>query len=101
MALLSISPAVFRGYVSGVWTMFDMTAICMTTAAFIWNERNPGEYRNGVNAFVIGLLWMKVLGILKVVNKDMSTFILALIEILNDIRNFLFVLGVGEFPRFG
>lgn len=35
---------------------------------------------------------MKVIGLLKVVNKDMSAFILALIEILYDVKNFMIVL---------
>lgn len=66
-------------------------------AAFIWTERHPGEVRHGFNAFVMGLLWIKVLGLLKIVNKDMSSFILALLEILSDIKNFLLVLMVVIF----
>eukprot|EP00977_Amphora_coffeiformis_P015177 scaffold4442_cov125-Amphora_coffeaeformis.AAC.8 len=97
-ALFSVSPAVLRGYLGSVWTLFDLLSIAMTMAAFIYNEKNPGTYRNGFNAFVQGvsltnrnmfaralinnrltfrnhalqLLWMKVIGLLKVVNKDMS-----------------------------
>lgn len=69
-------------------------AIAMTMAAFCWNEQHQGEYRNGFNAFVQGLLWIKVIGLLKVVNKDMSAFILALLEILYDVKKFLVVLVV-------
>lgn len=52
-------------------------AIILTLTAIIWNEANPGQYRNGLNAFVVGLLWLKVLAFLKIVNKQMSTFIYA------------------------
>ena len=102
-------------------------AIILTMAAFLWNTKHPGVYRNGFNAFVVGLLWMKVVSFLKVsesavasgillskspnlsqslccesfslqvVNKDMSTFILALLEILQDIKYFLVVLVVVIF----
>jgi len=41
-----------------------------------------------------GLLWIKVLAFLKVVNKDMAVFILALIQILCDLRYFAVVLVV-------
>ena len=40
-------------------------AIILTMAAFVWNVQNEGTYRNGFNAFVVGLLWMKVVGFLK------------------------------------
>ena len=69
-------------------------AIALTMAAFVWNEKHPREYRNGFNTFVQGLLWIKVIGLLKVVNKDMSAFILALLEILHDVKNFMVVLVV-------
>ena len=48
-----------------MWTLFDLMAIILTMAAFVWNSKNPGSYRNGFNAFVVGLLWMKVVGFLK------------------------------------
>jgi hypothetical protein len=51
-------------------------------------------YRNGFNALVVGLLWLKVLGFLKVINKRMAIFILALGEILFDVRYFAVVLIV-------
>ena len=96
-ALFSVSPAVFRGYVTSVWTLFDILAIFLTMAAFLWHERNPGRALNGFNAFVLGLLWIKVLGLLKIVNEHMSSFILALLEILSDLRIFIIVLLVFIF----
>lgn len=51
-----------------VWTLFDLMAIILTMTAFVWNSKNPGSYRNGFNAFVVGLLWMKVVGFLKASN---------------------------------
>ena len=100
-------------------------AIILTLTAIIWSDANPGQYRSGLNAFVVGvrsstfhvlslvlsffclslcsaqlymhglfskqkptnahaqlrlqtqLLWLKVLAFLKIVNKQMSTFIYA------------------------
>ena len=44
------------------------------------------------STFVMGLLWMKVLAFLKIVNKQFATFILSLIRILASIRYFGVVL---------
>jgi hypothetical protein len=115
-----LSPVVFQSYFTSIWTLFDILAIILTMVAVVFHDNNPDQYRQGINAFVLGLLWMKVLGFLKgkdsksrvarvfqatvansflltfflVVNKQMSTFILALFEILHDIRYFAAVLVV-------
>jgi len=44
------------------------------------------------STFVMGLLWMKVLGFLKIVNKQFATFILSMIRIIASIRYFGVVL---------
>ena len=93
-SMWSLSPKVFRNYFANVWTFFDLVAIILTLTATVWNDNHPFEYRQGFNAFVLGLLWIKVLGFLKVINRDMSTFILALIQILSDLKNFGVVLLV-------
>ena len=93
--LLTVSPTVLRAYFSNMWTMFDTIAIVFTVWATIWYDHSPdGTYNTGLNTLVVGLLWVKVLGFLKVVNKDMSTFIMALSQILYDIRFFMVVLVV-------
>jgi hypothetical protein len=97
LSLLSFSVRVFRSYFANLWTLFDMLTIAMTMAAIIWNDNNNGEYRGGWNAFVTGLLWIKVLGFLKVVNQQMATFIMALSQILKDLRFFMVVLLVMIF----
>jgi len=96
-ALLTVSVKVLKGYFSNLWNLFDSAAIILTLAMTIWHSNNEDEYLNGCNAFVMGLLWLKVLGFLKVVNKEMSTFILALSQILLDIRLFMVVLVVVVF----
>ena len=53
--------------------------------------------QNGLNAFMVGLLRIKVLAFLKVVNMDMTMFILALSQILYDMHFFLFVLSLCVF----
>jgi hypothetical protein len=77
-----------------MWTLFDTTAIVLTLVATALHEKSPNEYLNGLNALVVGLLWIKVLGFLKLVNRQMSTFILALSQILYAIRLFMVVLLV-------
>ena len=51
-------------------------AIILTMAAFVWNTKNPGTYRNGFNSFVVGLLWMKVVSFLKVCGPVIACFLL-------------------------
>ena len=58
---------------------------------------NPTTYLVGLNTLTLGLLWLKVLGFLKVVNKQTATFILALFQILKDLRHFAIVLAVVIF----
>ena len=94
MSLFNLSWSVFRSYFANVWTILDFTTIIAALMAITWNNRNPNEYRNGYNAFVVGLLWLKMLGFLKVVNKHMSTFIMALFQILRDLKYFAVVLLV-------
>ena len=44
-------------------------------------------YRSVLNAIVLALLWIKVLGFLKFVNKEMATFIMALNQVeFNDVK---------------
>ena len=93
-ALATISPMVVKAYFGNVWTAFDTIAILLAMSATLIDEFNGGQERSGLNAFVLGLLWIKVLGFLKVVNREMSTFILALAQILWDIRLFMLVLLV-------
>jgi hypothetical protein len=93
-ALWTVSPSVLKGYFTNMWTLVDTTAIVLTLVATALHQKSPNEYLNGLNAFVVGLLWIKVLGFLKVVNRQMSTFIVALSQILYDIRLFMVVLLV-------
>ncbi|KAL7568630.1 hypothetical protein ACA910_022729 [Epithemia clementina (nom. ined.)] len=93
--LLTVSPSAVKAYFTNLWTIFDSVAILFTLWATLWSQNLPyGEYNTGLNTLVVGLLWIKVLGFLKVVNKEMSTFIMALTQILYDIRFFMVVLIV-------
>lgn len=96
-ALFTVAPGVLHRYLTDFWKMMDTFAVLLTLAASITDARNAGDYRNGLNAIVVGLLWFKVLAFLKVVNKEMSTFIHALRQILLDIKYFAVVLVVVVF----
>ena len=67
--MFQVSVVVFRKYYRNFWAVLDFLGIILALTATIWNEANPNVYRNGLNAFVVGLLWLKVLAFLKVVNK--------------------------------
>mmetsp|Transcript_7453 Transcript_7453/g.20678 ORF Transcript_7453/g.20678 Transcript_7453/m.20678 type:complete len:985 (+) Transcript_7453:84-3038(+) len=92
-AMQSVSNGALRGHVSNLWNVFDWGAISCTFIATLLNDVD-NKTRNGLDAFVVGLLWIKVLAFLKVVNRDMAVFILSLGQILKDTRYFMFVLLV-------
>ena len=94
ISLLTFSWNVFRSHFTNVWTVVDFMTIAFTLIAISWSEGNPGEYRNGFNAFVVGLLWLKILGYLKAMNKHMATFIMSVSQILSDLKYFAIVLIV-------
>jgi len=86
LSLLKLSPQIAKNYFMNIWTIFDFMSIILVISAITWNDKNRDRYRNGLNTFVLGLLWIKVLGFLKVVNKEMSTFILSLLQILRELK---------------
>ena len=94
VSLFNLSLAVFRSYFLNIWTAVDVMSILLTLTAISYNESHPDDFRNGFNAFVVGLLWLKVLGFLKVANRHMSTFIMAVFQILLDLKYFAVVLIV-------
>jgi hypothetical protein len=65
LALLSLSKTVFRRYFTSIWTVLDFGTVIATMGAIVWNHNHPDVYQQGLNSFVIGLLWVKVLGFLK------------------------------------
>jgi Ion transport protein len=97
ISLLSLSVRCFRAYFTNIWTFLDVLTIISVMIAMIWNDRHPYEYRGGWNALVTGFLWIRVLGYLKVINQQMATFIMALAQILKDLRFFAVVLIVCIF----
>ena len=66
LALLTISPVLVKNFCFNIWTLLDIATIFLTMVAFTSHEKQPGTYRNGFNALVVGLLWIKVVGFLKV-----------------------------------
>ncbi|KAL7561536.1 hypothetical protein ACA910_022690 [Epithemia clementina (nom. ined.)] len=92
-ALWTVCRSAFWSTFWNMWTLFDLFAMVLTIVTVVQNQLNT-KFLNGLNAFVVGLLWIKVLAFLKVVNKEMATFVLALTQILADIRLFMIVLFV-------
>lgn len=119
ISLLAISTKVLRSYFTNLWTVFDILAIALTITAtrlvqflvlFITtdsvsplhlnaslrisslNQARWEDFRPGLDAIVLGMLWARLLGFLKVINKQMALFILSLNEILRDLIYFALVL---------
>jgi hypothetical protein len=74
MALFVVSTTVLRSYLTDLWNAFDILAIALTIAASGWGTKqgyDQIEYKSGLNAFVVALLWFKVLAFLKAINMQM------------------------------
>lgn len=97
ISLLSLSVKCFRAHFTNIRTLIDLVTVITVLCVFIWNTHAPNELNGGWNAFVTGLLWIRVLGYLKVINQQMATFIMALTQILKDLRYFAVVLVVCIF----
>jgi hypothetical protein len=52
--------------------LFDLIAIVLTIAATVEQEKRGDQYLNGLNAFVVGLLWFKILGKIEVRHSSYS-----------------------------
>jgi len=60
-------------------------------------DLEESENRAAVNSSILGLLWLRILAYLKVVNESMATFVLSVFQILLDIRYFLLCMVVVTF----
>ena len=97
VSLFSLSAGSLREHFTNVWTIFDTLTILLVLFTMMWKENHPNEYHGGWNAVVIGMLWIRVLTYLKVVNQQMALFVAALGQILVDLRFFAVVLVVCVF----
>ena len=82
------------GWASDVWNIVDGLVIA-TAGVACWMatlpERNEGWFPI-VAAVACGLLWLKLLGYVKVLNQKFATYVLCLFQIAADIRSFLVIL---------
>lgn len=62
ISLFHLSVTIFRAYITNIFTLLDILTLGMTVAVVSYGKSNPGQYRNGVNALVVGLLWLRILG---------------------------------------
>jgi len=69
-------------------------ALVLWTTTLLSEELVESTYLPIIFALTIGLLWIKMIGFLKNINMQLSTFILAVVEILKDMRWFLLVMTV-------
>ncbi|CAB9510775.1 Potassium ion channel Yvc1 [Seminavis robusta] len=97
LSFLLISKKAFWEHFVSLWNVVDTLTHILTLIADLLRKERPERYEALLNALVLALLWIKVLGFLKFANKEMATFVLALIQIVKDIRFFIVVLFVVIF----
>lgn len=92
---------VARIYFLSFWNLTDISSICLalTSTICIRNQFKQDEidYANlaqlrGLLAVTTGFLWLRVLSLLKSINMQLATFVLAIFQITRDIMWFLLIL---------
>jgi hypothetical protein len=91
-SLLSLSSQAFRSYLANFWNLVDFAAVGMSLSAVLTQTQNAVFL-----ALAMGSLWLKLLGLLRAVNAHLATFILAIQDIVRDIRWFLLVFAIAIF----
>lgn len=98
ISLLMISRSVMKAHFLDVWNLIEIVALSLALATNLAFQYSGKAYLNETAlAIAMGLLWLKLLGFLKALNREMATFILAIVQILHDIRWFLVILAIGIF----
>mmetsp|Transcript_56571 Transcript_56571/g.137360 ORF Transcript_56571/g.137360 Transcript_56571/m.137360 type:complete len:1430 (-) Transcript_56571:877-5166(-) len=99
VALLQITKNA-RRYFMTFWNIIDITAtgLALVSSVFIrWKygeDQGDDQFLRGLLAVTTGFLWLKVLSFLKIINLQLATFILAIIQITKDILWFALILLV-------
>mmetsp|Transcript_16673 Transcript_16673/g.22335 ORF Transcript_16673/g.22335 Transcript_16673/m.22335 type:complete len:831 (+) Transcript_16673:1-2493(+) len=97
---------VFRVNFLTPWTIVDVASIIMSVICFgLLMSPTNGNNQLGIYseewfsffAVLTGLLWIKLLSFLKVMNPALATFVLAIGQVLNDVALMLVILAVVTF----
>jgi hypothetical protein len=98
---LCLLPKRERVYFLSFWNFTDMLAIALALAAtitmryhFTFQERGleDASFLRGLLAVTTGFLWLRVLSLLKAMNMQLATFVLAILHITKDILWFCVIL---------
>ncbi|GMI30895.1 hypothetical protein TeGR_g10828 [Tetraparma gracilis] len=80
-------------YFSSFWNFVDLASASLAIATVASSlASGPGETFNHLASVTAFFMWLKLLGLIKALNKQVATFVLMLSNILADIRAFLFVM---------
>uniref|UniRef100_A0A7S1BKL7 Ion transport domain-containing protein n=1 Tax=Corethron hystrix TaxID=216773 RepID=A0A7S1BKL7_9STRA len=102
VSLRVISKRLFWDNFFTFWNLIDLSSLIMFWVCSIWmllsivtgrtqqNENEPKGVRLAI-AVTTGMLWLKFLNSLKVVHKELATYILATLEIIKDISWFMLI----------
>jgi len=102
-SLIAISTNIFWSHLLQFWTMVDIFSVlaALVCATLLQNERfinyNHMFYYLNACSFTTGLLWLKVIGVFKVFNQKLSSYIMAIEQITADIIWFLVIMMIASF----
>jgi hypothetical protein len=98
-AFSQISWALFRQNLYYGWTIVDIVSVIMILTSLIIDIKLEGTTSAyfTFQAFTIGILWIKVLGFLQLLNRKLAAYILAVFEMIKEVWQFSLVLLVMVF----
>jgi len=95
-SIILSSKQILSLYLRNPWTYMDIMSVVM--AAWTASDQSESQQifgRSIAIAITIALLWFKLLGFLRYINKQLTTFIASFFEILGAIKWFFLVLMVA------
>jgi len=95
-SIILSSKQILSLYLRNPWTYMDIMSVVM--AAWTTSDQSESQQifgRSIAIAITIALLWFKLLGFLRYINKQLTTFIASFFEILGAIKWFFLVLMVA------
>ena len=80
-SVLRISKKTFLKHYIDFWNSIELLAVMLATANVFWTNESAA-----MQAFTMALLWLKFLSFLTAVNLHLATFIMAVVDIVKDIK---------------
>mmetsp|Transcript_29503 Transcript_29503/g.39237 ORF Transcript_29503/g.39237 Transcript_29503/m.39237 type:complete len:219 (+) Transcript_29503:212-868(+) len=95
---LITSRRIFQAHFLTFWALLDVVSTVMSCTVFIkallvrYNDHSISVGWFRFFSLLVGILWLKFLSFLKVINPTLATFVLAMIQIVKDVKYLALIL---------